>query len=132
MFMVILIIGLGLIVNGVLTLSSRVKLIPMSKVITGTVVNMQATPANRNRTAYYPVIEYCNPDTNEAESFKHEVANGRSKYNIGDTVELRYYDNGERKLVLINTWSGMWLTPIISMIAGAIFAAFGVMMRLMP
>lgn len=132
MFMIILFIGLALIANGIFTLSVRIKFIPMSKIITGTVIDMRITPAQKGRTAYYPVIEYCDPETNELESFQHEVANGRSKYNIGDSMELRYYEDGNKKIALINTWSGIWLTPILSIIAGVIFTAFGALMRLMP
>jgi hypothetical protein len=128
MFIVILAIGLGLITYGIYNLFVRSKTIPMSKTITGTVIDMHATSARRGRTAYYPIVEYYNPETDAMDRFKHEVANGRSQYNIGDSLELLYYGSGNRKQVLINTWSGKWSVPTVSIFAGLVFTAAGVLM----
>lgn len=132
MFIIILALGLWLLVYGISALSARIKLVPMSKAITGTVIGLHETRAKRNRTAYFPVIEYYDPETNCLESFEHEAASGRSTYNIGDNLELIYYNSGDKKMVLINTWSGIWLAPIAFIIGGIIIFAFGVLMKLMP
>jgi|WetSurMetagenome_2_1015567.scaffolds.fasta_scaffold737694_1 hypothetical protein len=130
MFLLILGIGVGLLAYGIYVLSLRIKLVPLSKIITGTVVGMKETLNSKRHKVYYPIIEYSNPATNEKESFQHDVGNGRSKHNVGDNLELKYYNDGNKKLVLINAWSEIWFTPIAIMIAGVIFTAFGVWMAL--
>lgn len=125
MFIIILAIGIWLLVYGISKLSVRIKYVPMSKIITGTVVDMRKTYAKRGGTAYYPVIEYLNPETNNVEKFEHEVGSGHSKYNIGDILDLRFYNGVSKKFVLINTWAGIWSAPIAIIIAGLVFTASG-------
>jgi hypothetical protein len=129
-FIIILVIGIWLLVYGISNLSVRIKYIPISKVITGTVIDMRKAYARRGRTAYFPVIEYYNPETNNVEKFEHEVGNGYSKYNIGDILELRYYNGKSKKFVLVNTWAGIWSAPIAFIIAGLIFTALGLFIGL--
>jgi hypothetical protein len=128
--LIALVVGLGLLIYGIYIVSLRIKLIPLSVIITGTVTDMKETLTSRRHKAYYPIIEYSNPVTNEKESFQHDIGNGRSKYNIGDNVELRYCNDGAKKLVLINAWSDIWSTPIAVIVAGVIFTAFGLYIAL--
>lgn len=110
-YVIVLVIGLGLITYGIYILSLRIRLVPMSKIIIGTVIDMNETRTSKGRIAYFPVIEYRDPETCSIESFQHDVGGGRSKYNIGDSLELRYYNDGDKKLVLINSWPGRWHAP---------------------
>jgi hypothetical protein len=128
-FVLILVIGVGLLIYGIYLLALRIKFIPMSKAITGTVIDLHETSTRRNGRAYFPVIEYYDPETNRIESFEHNVGSGRSAYNVGDSLELRYYSDGDRKLVLVNSWSGIWGTLSACIIAGIVFIIFGLLMR---
>ena len=71
--------------------------------------------------AYFPLIEYYNRQTGTVESYLHEAGGGSTTYRIGDTIELLFYSDADRKLVLINSWSGKWLAPIAFIVGGVLF-----------
>ena len=127
---IFLLIGLGLVLYGLITISSRRKIVPLSQVITGKVIDLRETHVRKGRPAYFPLIEYYNPHTGTVESYLHEAGGGRTTYLVGDAVELLFYSDADRKLVLINSWSGKWLAPIAFIVGGVIFTAFGVLMSL--
>jgi hypothetical protein len=56
--------------------------------------------------------------------FQSEVGDGgkASGYRVGQRLAVRYDPDG-RVPPLLDTWSGLWLPPVIGMFAGMVFLA---------
>lgn len=72
---------------------------------------------------FFPVIRFT-PEGGEPVTFKSEIGDGgqESKYEVGQTLSVRYDPEGKIPPML-DTWSGMWLPPVIGMFAGLVFLA---------
>lgn len=80
----------------------------------------------RARTAYlfFPVITFT-PDGGGPVTFRSEVGDGgrsedESRYRVGDKLPVRYDPDGQFPPML-DTWSGVWLPPVMGLFAGLVF-----------
>jgi hypothetical protein len=114
-------VGPALLIIGIITLFKRRVYAKESTVVNGVVAEIRTGPANRNRTAYYPVIRYLNPLTSSEEMYESSTAYGSTEYRIGDKVELRYLNTGVKKQLCLNNWSGIWGLSFALILFGIIF-----------
>lgn len=116
-------IGPFLLVVGILLFFKRRKFAKESSVVNGVVAEIRTGPANHNRIAYYPVIRYYDILTSSEEMYESNTAYEASKYKIGDNVELRYLNDGSKKQICLNNWSGVWGLSFMLVLFGVIFCA---------
>lgn len=114
-------VGPLLVVIGILTLVKKRKFYKASAVVEGTVNQIRTGPASRNRTAYYPVVGYFDESSSKEEIYESNTAYERSKFKIGDRVELRYLNDGLKKQLCLNNWSGIWGLSFMLILFGIIF-----------
>jgi hypothetical protein len=128
---IFLIAGPLLLVCGILNFFSRARFKKESTVVAGTVTAIQKGPASKNRTAYYPVIKYVDRSTSAEETFASNTAFEQSRYKVGDSVEVRYLNRGERKQASLNNWFGVWGLAFMLVLFGVIFSAISVVMTVL-
>lgn len=114
-------IGPIMIVIGILVFRKSRLFVKSSTVIPGEVVEIQKRPAQRGRTAYYPIVRYHDPFTETDLSFESPNPYESDKYHPGDKVELRYMNEGTKKRVCLNNWSALWALPVLLVAFGAVF-----------
>lgn len=115
-FILLLIFGLAILIFGILMLMKSKRFVANSKVIKGTVIDMH----KGHKGLYYPIIEYFNEEEQKMESFKLDTGTNPLKHKKGDAVELRYYSNGSKKELQLNTWFGLWGAPVLLILLGAL------------
>jgi hypothetical protein len=70
-------------------------------------------------TMHFPVIAFV--ADGETQTFTSEVGDGnKTRYFIGQRIVVRYDPSGAIPPT-IDSWSGMWLTPIIGIASGVVF-----------
>lgn len=114
-----------LIVCGVIIFVKRRNFAKASTVVYGSIVEIKMRPAQRNRTAYYPVIKYYDASTLKEEIYESSNPYEETKYKVGESIELRYLNNGSKKQIHINNWFGIWGLPFMLFLFGIIFGAIG-------
>jgi hypothetical protein len=72
---------------------------------------------------FFPVVLFT-PAGGQPVTFKSEVGDGgqESRYEVGQKLAVRYDPEGIIPPTL-DTWSGMWLPPVIGLFAGLVFLA---------
>lgn len=101
------ILGPFMIVIGIIFFSKRKDFVKKSTVINGVVTEIKTGPASKNRTAYYPVIEYFDAFSSVKEVYESNTAYESTKFKIGEKVELRYLNDGVKKQLCMNNWFGI-------------------------
>lgn len=110
-----------MLVAGIITLFKRRKFAKESTVVNGVVIEIRTRPVRNNRTAYYPVVRYFDILTSSEEVYESNTAYDSSKFKIGDKVELRYLNDGVKKQLCFNNWSGVWGFSFMLILFGLIF-----------
>ncbi|MHB1152025.1 MAG: DUF3592 domain-containing protein [Eubacteriales bacterium] len=116
--------GPFMLVIGIITLFKRKEFVKKSTVVNGAVIEIKTGPASKNRTAYYPVIEYFDSFTSNKEVYESNTAYESSKFNIGDKIELRYLNDGIKKQICLNNRFGIWGFSFMIILFGFIFSVF--------
>lgn len=117
-------LGPFMIVTGIIIFSKRKEFVKKSTVISGIITEIKTGPASKNRTAYYPVIEYFDTFTSAKEVYESNTAYEPSKFKTGDKVELRYLNDGVKKQIFMNNWFGIWGFSFMLILFGLIFSVF--------
>ena len=112
-------------VIGIIIFFKRKEFVNKSIVVNGIVTEIKTGPASKNRTAYYPVVEYLDTYSSIKEVYESNTAYESTKYKIGDKVELRYLNDGFKKQLSMNTWFGIWGFSFMLILFGLIFSVFG-------
>ncbi|MEB1808406.1 MAG: DUF3592 domain-containing protein [Bacillaceae bacterium] len=95
-----------------------------SKVTKGKIIDLRLEPVAR-AMAYFPVIEYFDEIEQEVRTFKSYMGYDRRKYEIGESVEVRYYIKNDKKELMINNWSSIWGKGVFAAVFGFIFFLIG-------
>lgn len=114
-------LGPFMLVAGIIAFFKRRKFAKESTIVNGIVTEIKIGPARNNKTAYYPVVRYFDIFTSSEEVYESNSAYDSSKFKIGDKVELRYLNNGVKKQLCMNNWSGVWGMSCMLILFGFIF-----------
>ena len=81
----------------------------------------------RSTWHYFPVIRYCN-QAGEEVTFTSSIGESgpKTRYHAGQRLRIVYDPEGELDPI-IDSFSGMWLSVIMMLIAGAVFIGGGVL-----
>lgn len=124
-FFLFAILGILLFIIGLVYLINKISLVKHGKIISGTVIDLREDYVN-NKKAYFPVIKYYD-DNGQRKSFKSEAGFSRLKYAVGDNVGLRYYRQGLKDVVCINTVFALYGVSLISIPIGLLFSIIGIL-----
>jgi hypothetical protein len=93
----------------------------------GTVTAIKATVSNFhsdshvNTTMHFPVITFEHHGVTQ--TFTSEVGDGeKTRFFIGQKIAVRYDPSGDIPPT-IDSWSGLWLRPVIGIVSGFVFLA---------
>jgi hypothetical protein len=119
-------VGACLFVFFVRELARKIAALPYMERAEGTVTAIESKIATFHHddslvptTMHFPVITF--EVGGAPQTFKSEVGDGnKTRYFVGQRIGVRYDPSGTVPPT-IDSWSGMWLTPIIGIAAGAIF-----------
>ena len=93
---------------------------------TGKVVSFEVKhekDKKKNKTMYYPIVSFKDKNGRELE-FRSNTGSNPKSYRVGEIVEVIYRkDNSDN--AKINSFSSMWLLPLILSIFGCIIAGIG-------
>ncbi len=117
-------LGPFMFVIGIIILCKRKEFVKKSAVINGVITEIKTGPASKNRTAYYPVIEYLVTFSSLKEVYESNTAYESSKFKIGDQVELRYLNDGVKKQLCMNSRFGIRGFSFMFILFGLIFCVF--------
>jgi hypothetical protein len=105
-----------ILVYGVISIIYKIKFITKSQIIQGIVKEVIY-----DGIFYYPIIEYVdsdNPDIKHTYELKN--ANKDFFHEIGQSVEILYYNDGLKTEVQINSWFQYWGYTIMLVVVGII------------
>lgn len=129
---VFLTIGGILLAFGIGNLLYTIKFLKNSKTIEGVVQKIKKDSFSYldTRQTYAPVIKYF--DEVESKHCLYESTTGysKSRFNIGDKVQLRYYRNKDYKQLRLNTWLGIWGFSFVFLLVGTIFTLFSIFIKI--
>nr|WP_328703112.1 DUF3592 domain-containing protein [Alkalihalobacterium elongatum] len=109
---------------GVFTLIKTDRTMKHSKVTKGKIIELSREPVART-IGYFPVIEYFDELEQELKTFKSLMGYDKNKFQIGETVEVRYYIKNNKKELMINNWSSVWGKGVFATVFGFIFFLAG-------
>jgi hypothetical protein len=117
------IIGLGLLIASLFIFLNTRSFINSSARATGTVVAHVSVKSSGGDTTYAPVITFRTPDGQTIE-FKSQTSSSSRSPAVGQTVEVLYNPRNPQE-ASVNSFSSLWLLPIILSGLGAGFFIIG-------
>lgn len=119
------IVGLVLLWTFIRELGRRLARLPYLKRAEGTVTAVKAeesqiqSDSSASTMAFFPVITF------EAQGVFHTFTSpfgdgNRTRYVIGQKIGVRYDPTGQIPPA-IDSWTGMWLAPVIGIVGGVVF-----------
>lgn len=117
-----LLCGPAMAAAGIIVFFKRMKFAKESKIISGEVTEIRTRPASKNKVAYYPLIRYNDPMTMKEDVFESRNPYEKSRFSVGDRVELRYQTWGDKKKVCLNDWFALWGLACMLLLFGFIFS----------
>ena len=127
LFGIFSIAGFGLIVGGAISFFRTWRFLWRSVVTSGVVPNM----IKSSKGMLAPRVKFTTPE-GETITFVHPVSSRPPSYRTGQTITVRYQP-GRPHEARINTFFGVWLTPLILLFMGLVFtlaAGFVMMSKL--
>ncbi len=125
---IVLLIGLGLLTGGYFAWKHQSSFLATAVKAEGTVVSMDresSRDSNGNTSyTYYPQISFTTAD-NQSIEFRGSTGSNPPSYQTGDKVEV-LYDPKTPTSASINSFTSLWLGPIILGVLGAVFSLVGV------
>jgi hypothetical protein len=117
------IIGLGLLIASFFVFLSTRSFINSSARATGTVIAHASSRSSDGDLTYAPVVSFRTPDGHSVE-FKSQTSSSSRSPAVGQTVEVLYNPRNPQEAE-INSFSSLWLLPIILSGLGAGFFIIG-------
>jgi len=121
----ITVIGAISLIIGIICFFFTIRFIDNSKVIDGVVHDIIKDYIN-NKSTYYPVVRYFDEFDSKYHNYESNTGYWKSRYRIGDNVQLRYYREEKNRKIRLNTWFDLWGFTFIFTLVGCMFTAFGV------
>lgn len=118
-FILVLVIGVLASITGMYQFYSTIGLLNRSLTATATVVEL----VYNNEGQASPILQYtCNTGSTVTTSLN--IAQKPPAYSVGDKVEI-IYDTNNSNNVRVNSFFGIWLTPILLTFLGIVFVLIG-------
>ena len=116
---IISVIGPFLIFLGMVIFVERKKFIKLSKVIDGVIIDIKVGSISHGET-YFPIVRYYDEFSRKNKVYESNTGYSFSRFKIGDDLQLRYYSNGIKKKICLNTWFGIWGIPFVLFLVGTV------------
>lgn len=115
LFSALLIIGLGLIASSLISFLNAWRFLRRSVITSGWVTNM----VRSGKGLLAPQVKFTTAE-DETITFTHPVSSRPPAYRTGQTVTVRYQPSRPHEARL-NTFTGVWLTPLVLLFMGVAF-----------
>lgn len=110
---------------GAIAFFKRRYFVKNSIILKGVVIEIRKDNSS-DITSYFPVIKYYDEVERREHIFKSETGYNRSKYKVGDEVEIRYLIQHGKSKECLNTWFAIWGFSFLFMTIGALFGLIGI------